>query len=119
MVIAVIKTKDRNIMSNKDDVQSMETRIQSALFAAFDEVNSSLPPERRLEKSTNTILLGAGGKIDSLGLTILIVAVEQKIEEECGEVISLVDANTMSEEHSPFLNVEKLTQYIKQLIEAK
>ncbi len=106
-------------MNNHSDEQTTESRIHQALFEAFDEVNQSLPPDSRLEKNPDTILLGAGGRIDSLGLTILIVAIEQKIEEAFGAVVSLVDASTMSEEHSPFLNVTKLTEYIGGLLESK
>jgi len=96
-----------------------EERVLTAIYKAFDQVNETLPKEKHIEKTPETILLGAEGAIDSLGLTILIVAIEQKIEDEFGAVITLVDASTMSEEHSPFQSVGKLAAHISLLLEEK
>ncbi len=76
----------------------------------------TLPKEKHIEKSPQTVLLGEAGAIDSLGLTMLIVAIEQKIEEEFDAVITLVDSSTMSDEHSPFQSIEMLVDYIASLL---
>jgi len=94
-------------------------KILDALYKAFDSVNESLPEDKKIEKSPETVLFGTEGAIDSLGFTMLIVAIEQKIEEAFGSVITLVDATTMSEEHSPFQSVNKLVVHINGLLEEK
>ena len=94
-------------------------KVLQAIYKAFDQVNETLPKEKHIEKTPQTVLLGGEGAIDSLGLTMLIVAIEQKIEEELDTVITLVDSSTMSEEHSPFLSVEKLAAHISSLVEEK
>jgi acyl carrier protein len=96
-----------------------ETKIFETIYKAFDQVNETLPKDKHIEKSPETVLLGEEGAIDSLGLTMLIVAIEQKIEEEFGVVITLVDASTMSKEHSPFRNVNKLAGHITMLLKEK
>jgi len=94
-------------------------KIFQAVYRAIDQVNETLPKEKHIEKAPQTVLFGSEKGIDSLGLTMLIVAIEQKIEEDFDAVITLVDASTMSEEHSPFLSVEKLATHITSLVEEK
>lgn len=100
-------------------LQNNREKILQAIYRAFDQVNETLPKEKHIERSPQTVLLGEEGAIDSLGLTMLIVALEQKIEEDFDAVITLVDSSTMSEERSPFQSVEKLTAYIGDLLEEK
>ncbi len=94
-------------------------KILAAIYEAFEEVNETLPEDRKLPKSSETRLLGEEGAIDSLGLTILIVAIERKVEESFGQVITLVNEQTMSEENSPFIRVSSLVEYIQGLLEEK
>ena len=103
-------------MEGKNGTPSNKERILGSIYMAIDQINETLPEEKRINKSLETVLLGPEGSIDSLGLTMLIVAVEQKIEEEFGQVITLVDATAMSEEHSPFQKVEKLVDHIDMLL---
>lgn len=92
------------------------TKVLDAIYAAFDEVNESLPHEKKIQKSEETSLIGPEGQIDSLGLTMLIVAIEQKIEERFDEVVTLVDSAAVSEDNSPFQSVSMLVDHISGLI---
>jgi len=94
-------------------------KVLEAIYGAFDEVNETLPEDSKVPKSSETRLLGEEGAIDSLGLTILIVAIERKIEEGFAQVITLVNEQTMSEDNSPFVRVSKLVEYISALLEEK
>jgi len=78
-----------------------------------------LPNDRRLEKSVETVLLGATGKLDSLGLTLLFVGIEQKLEAEFGVEITLSDALLMSSENNPFQTIGILSSYIIHMLEEK
>ncbi|MCA9408514.1 MAG: acyl carrier protein [Candidatus Omnitrophica bacterium] len=92
-------------------------KILNTIYDAIDEVNLSLPQEKKVVKSEDTVLFGVNEQIDSLGLTMLIVAIEQKVEEAFGTVITLVDGSTMSNENSPFQSIRALVEYIDALIE--
>jgi acyl carrier protein len=87
--------------------------ILEALYEAIDEMNDLLPLERRLPKSCDTRLFGEGGRLDSMGLVNLIVAVEQKIEEKFARTVVLADERAMSQRRSPFRSVAALAGYIE------
>ena len=89
--------------------------ITQSLFNVIDEFNRTLPPEKRLKKAPDTTLFGKNG-LDSVGLVNLIVATEQRIEEDFGIPISLADERAMSQEKSPFRTVDTLVNYIALLL---
>ena len=60
----------------------------------------------------DTILLGDGGAVDSLGLVRLIMTVERQVEDDFGVPVSLTDEKAMSQRNSPFRSVGALTSYI-------
>lgn len=73
----------------------MNERVLRAIFRAVDEVNQILPKEQRLEKSVDSVVLDNTGRLDSLGLVNLIVAIEQKIEDEFGVTVNITDERVM------------------------
>ena len=46
----------------------MEEKVQELLNCAMDRVNELLPTGEPLSKEKDTVLLGQGGKLDSIGL---------------------------------------------------
>jgi acyl carrier protein len=90
--------------------------IARSLFNVIDEFNRTLPPEKRLKKAADTTFFGENGTLDSVGLVNLIVATEQRIEEDFGIPISLADERAMSQENSPFRTVDTLVNYIALLL---
>ncbi len=97
----------------------MNERVIGAIFRALDEVNRLLPKRRQLEKSNDTVLFGRSGKLDSLAFVNLVVATEQKIEEEFRTMITLADGRAMSQNNSPFETIATLADYIILLLEEK
>ncbi len=93
-------------------------RITEVLFAAIEEINLQRPRNQQLEKSMQTPLFNTSGpgNLDSLGLLSLIVATEQKIEEEFRISINLADEETISQKDSPFRTVRSLVDYISLLL---
>lgn len=91
-------------------------KILNVIYAAIDALNESLPKDRRVEKSPQAILFDDSGAVDSLGLTLLIVGLEQKLEEEMGVRVTLVNDAVMDKEGSPFKNVSTLASYISKLV---
>ena len=92
-------------------------KIIQAIFRAVDDLNQQLPEEKRPEKSADAVLFGKAGKLDSLGLVNLIIAIEEQIQEEFGVAITLADERAVSQKNSPFKTIRALADYIGLLIE--
>ncbi|MBO2942765.1 acyl carrier protein [Paenibacillus sp. F411] len=70
--------------------------------------NTGIPVECGLQ----TPLYGRDGKLDSLGLVTLLVAVEQSIEEEFEVSLSLSELAAASQNENPFQSVASLAGYV-------
>ena len=90
----------------------MATREQVAksVQRAIEGFNAS--DDRAIRMDEETILLGEGGAVDSLGLVRLIMTVERQLEDDLGVPISLTDEKAMSERNSPFRSVGALISYV-------
>jgi len=103
----------------KQEPKTKDGRVSQAIFAAIEEVNRQLPKAQQLERSLDTVLIGPSGKLDSLGLINLIVAIEQKIEEAFEVSITLTNEMMQSQDDSPFESVRNLIGYVYLLLERK
>lgn len=90
--------------------------VTRLIYGVIDDLNAQFPDESKLEKRSSFVLFGDSGSLDSLGLVSLIVAVEDKINEEYGFTISLADEKAMSQESSPFKTIGTLVEYLSVLI---
>lgn len=90
--------------------------VLKLIYDAIDEVNVDLDEDEKVEKSEETVIYADGSSLDSLGLVNLITIIEQKIEEETGDYITIADERALSMESSPFQNVTTLKDYIELLI---
>mgnify|MGYP000911250347 CR=1 FL=1 len=86
--------------------------IIQAVYQAIDEVNPLLSREMKLDKTPDTVILGEGGKLDSMGLVNLIVAVEDKMRSNLGYEVALSDASVISQKDGPLHTVGSLCDYI-------
>lgn len=86
------------------------------IYKALDSVNDTLPPEQQVEKSPETSLFGPNSKLDSLSLVTLIAELEGLILEEDGIQVTIADERAMSQENSPFLSVQRLSEYVEVLV---
>ena len=89
---------------------SGENQVRAAIYSAIEELNQMSPREHRIPLREDAVL--AGGQLDSLGLINLIVLVEQKIEEQVGVSISLIDGDMAEGDGSPFGSVQSLAAYV-------
>ena len=94
-------------------------KILKGIYVAIDEVNEQLPEDQNLEKSLETVLLGSSGKLESINLVNLLVAIEENIEETFGIPISITDERAVSEKNSPFRTVETLCNFMLNLLDEK
>lgn len=68
--------------------------------------------------TTDAVLLGRGGILDSIGLVTVIVSIEQRIEDEFGRHVTLADERAFSQRSSPFRTVGSLADYAAGLLAA-
>jgi hypothetical protein len=85
------------------------------IFDAIDEINLSLE-DVQMDKNEDTVIFGKESVLDSMDLVHFISLIEEKIEDESGDYISIADENAMSLEVSPFKTVKTLNEYIKSLL---
>ena len=94
----------------------IEKQVEQVLFEAIEEINDQLPEEQHIAKKMSTPLFGEDSGVDSLTLVNLIVAAEQKIQEQMDAAVTLADEKAMSQKNSPFRSVESLAAYIVMLL---
>jgi acyl carrier protein len=99
-----------------NDGTQVQQHIRLLIYEAIAELNEDLPDDKQLAKQPDTPLFSKSGKIDSLGLVRLIVAIEQKIEEYLGQGIMLADEKAFAQKISPFKTVATLESYILRLL---
>jgi hypothetical protein len=85
-----------------------QERILKALYRAVEQVNRSLPAERRLPAAPGTVLSSG---LDSLGLVNFIVAAEEELMTEFGAEVNLADQQAIAQEPSPFRTLQTLADY--------
>jgi acyl carrier protein len=90
--------------------------IRDIIFKALKNINEERGPNEQLEIDLNTRLFGVDAVLDSLSLVSVIVDVESDVSEQAGHEISLTDDRAMSQEISPFSDVNSLTDYIELLM---
>ena len=81
------------------------------------EETLELLEDKEIDLATDSSLFGQTGLLDSMGLVMMIVAVEQDIEDEFDVQITIADAKAMSQKNSPFKTIGTLADYIISLIE--
>jgi hypothetical protein len=70
-------------------------QVQKAIDAAVGDVNLTLPRgDAPLTSDPALVLVGAGGRLDSLGLVNFVVALERHLGEITGRNVSVIDLLT-------------------------
>ncbi len=94
-----------------------DEKILNLIYESIDEISDQITT--KVEKKPDEVLFGQGGKLDSLGLVNLIVAVEGMTEDELDVTITLADEKAMSMKNSPFRTIQTLADYIELLLESE
>jgi len=96
---------------------TIQDQALTVLYAAIDQENEILPPNKQLAKSPDTALFGETGGLSSLELVSLIATVEQIAQDEFNIPVTLVDERALSQEASPFQSVATLSGYLAAIVE--
>src|SRR5271170_2557489 len=103
-----VKQPTRDRTGDLDDVLRV-------IYESISDLNLQLPEDQRIRKSLSTVLFGAGGTLDSLGLANFIVIAEQKLEEAYGFRIDLTEDDPFSPTTGHFRTVNSLATYVSKL----
>jgi len=101
-------------------VRIMDTatkRVIDLIFEAMDEVSDQVTGQPWPQKSHSTVIVGAGGRLDSLGFVNFVVLLEQKCEEQTGIAISLTEA-AQSRAADPFGTAGALAEFVSELLDS-
>ena len=94
-------------------------KIMQSVFAAIDELNGQLPKGEKIEKTVDAALFGDSGKLDSLGLVSLVTTLEQRIEEDFGMTVTILEEIEVLENENPFKTIRTLVDYVTSTLEQK
>lgn len=86
--------------------------ILQSIYDTVEEVNRQLPKEQQLQKSRDTIIVGKGGVLDSLGIINFLVALEDRVSRETGNAITLLDEEMISEPDGPLQTLGRIEQFV-------
>jgi len=93
-----------------------EQEVLEIILRALRSLNDELPDSEKFEAGPTTPLFGPNATLDSLALVSVIVDVEGDVSTSLGRSISLTDDRAMSQEISPFDDVQTLLSYIMTLV---
>lgn len=65
-----------------------------------------------------TPLFGPGGLLDSLGLVVLVIKLEEGLRKHYGKSITLSSDRAMSMRNNPFATIKSLEEFIKLCVES-
>ncbi|GAB4441765.1 MAG: hypothetical protein OHK0015_39440 [Chloroflexi bacterium OHK40] len=92
-----------------------DTGVQVVL-ASLREVLEQSGEDVPADLTEDTVLVGNGAVIDSLGVVSLIVEIEQRLEMDYEISVTLANDRAMSQRNSPFRTVGVLADYILTMI---
>jgi acyl carrier protein len=90
--------------------------ILKLLFDSIDEMNLDLDPKEKIVKDENTVVFGKDSSLDSIGLVNFITIIEEHLENETGNFVTIADERALSLEDSPFKTIGTLKNYIEVLL---
>jgi len=90
--------------------------IRTAIQSATDDLNRTKLPESRIELHDNSILIGDGGSLDSLGLVTFLVSMEEHLFKTTGTQVALLTESNLSLQ-SPLRSVSLLIAYINESLQ--
>ena len=87
-------------------------RALSTIYAALDAVNEIRPSDDAIVPAPDLVLAGDEGVLDSLGLTTLILSVENRIYDLTGREVSLLQESDFESQLAAFRTPSTLAELI-------
>jgi hypothetical protein len=90
--------------------------IEKLIHETIDEINGQTPPDRRIDKSSQAVIVGTGSTLDSLGIINFLVSLEAKVAASTGHTVSLLNDDTLNDPDGPLRTVESIERFISERI---
>lgn len=97
----------------------MTSRLVALIVAALQELEPHLATQVPANLGSDTSLFGPDGMLDSLGIVLLVVGLEQAVEDIYGVHVNLADEQALSQQNSPYRTIGSLADYASRLIQAQ
>jgi acyl carrier protein len=88
------------------------SEIAEIVYAVVHDINGQLPAAQRLACHDDTVLLGDGGVLDSLGLVNFLASLEDALTARFGHGADLLDGEISDSDDSPLRTLGALTDHL-------
>lgn len=92
----------------------MKEKIKKIVFESLSELKDTNNLD--FEVSEATVLLGENSVMDSFDFVSFVATLEEKLSDEFGKEITLVSEKAFSKKYSPFKNIDRITDYVIELL---
>lgn len=93
-------------------------RALELIYATIDVVNQQLPAAKRLARGPATVIVGAGGSLDSLGIINFVLALEEHATDTVGRSVQLLNPDLLAADDTPFRTVDTLATHLMAAVTA-
>ncbi len=98
-------------------INKTKEEIVQLLLGVVKETNLLRGKKDQLPLTPDLQLVGAESSLDSLGLLNLIVAIENALQKEISQSISLSDLSDLEDPNGSFRSLQSLADYVLQLMQ--
>ena len=93
----------------------MKEKIKSLVEEALRETQETMG--KHFDLNTETILIGEGASLDSFDFVSFVAVLEEKIADEFDKNITVVSEKAFSKKYSPFKTIDRITDFVAELLE--
>ena len=93
----------------------LEIKILKVVYHTIDEINKEL--NIAMDKSYDATIIGKDSKLDSLGVFTFITCLENQIETNFNQTISLINDDFLNGNTEHLKNVRQLQKYLIPILE--
>ncbi len=97
----------------------LKSEIKEIILDSIKELKSQLSDGDNLIISEDMTIFGKESSFDSFDFVNLIVIIEDHLFEKLGKGVTIVNEKAFSKKYNPFSTVERLTDYIGELLEGE
>ena|SRR3954447_11262085 len=90
--------------------------VLALIYGCIDDINELRLPEEAIDKRPDVVLVGEGGCLDSLALTMLILNVERQVSKASGKDISLLDGRELEDNLARFTTPAALAELVTEVV---
>lgn len=90
--------------------------VLALIYGCIDDINELRMPEDAVDKRPDVVLVGEGGCLDSLALTMLILNVERQASRISGKEISLLDGRELEDNLARFTTPAALAELVTEVV---